>query len=212
MLPFALLGTAGLPLIFSVASTAENNDLAMRVSMLVWVCLAAFGGLALDVAWERPLARAASAIVLLPGLLGVLWFVAGASLHKPVLPADEVAAGTWARRHLPSGALIQGSPLRSNPDLVYLTGHPAMLSDSWAARLFYSVPEEFSRNLAALEEIFRTEDSQVACPKLASLGIAALVVGPPEESDFPLLSRELPWTCLSPAFRRGTYRILLVQP
>ncbi|PYQ10965.1 MAG: hypothetical protein DMH00_09400 [Acidobacteria bacterium] len=210
-MPFLLMGAAGLPMICLVASTGENNDLAMRVSMLVWFSLAAFAGLAIDLAWAMPWARRAALVLLVPGVLGTLWFVIGASVGKPTLPGDEVAVGNWMRRHLPPGTLIQGSPYRHYPDLVYLSGHPAYLSDAWAARLFYSVPEDFSRNLAALEETFQTEDSEQACPKLKALGIAALVVGPAETSDFPLLARPLPWSCLTQSFRRGTYRVFLVR-
>ncbi|MCI0567154.1 MAG: hypothetical protein L0Z52_03050, partial [Acidobacteria bacterium] len=114
-LAFLLMGAAGLPLICLVASTGENNDLAMRISMLVWICLACFGGLALDAIWDRMALRRTAMAILLPGLLGVLWFMIGATVGKPVLPGDEVAAGRWVRSHLPPGALVQGSPLRSNP-------------------------------------------------------------------------------------------------
>jgi len=212
VLGFLLMGLVGMPLIGMVASTGENNDLAMRISMLVWIGLACFGGLALDAVWDSKQLRPAALAILLPGLLGVLWFVIGASVGKPVLPGDEVAAGRWVRRHLPPGVLVQGSPLRTNPDLVYLGGHPAVLSDSWAARLFYSVPSEFDRNLAALQETFSTEPSEPACRRLRELGIAAIVIGPQEEADFPLLARPLPWSCLSSGDRHGTYRVLLVRP
>ncbi|MCI0408776.1 MAG: hypothetical protein L0191_09465, partial [Acidobacteria bacterium] len=156
-LAFLLMGAAGLPLICLVASTGENNDLAMRISMLVWICLACFGGLALDAIWDRMALRRTAMAILLPGLLGVLWFMIGATVGKPVLPGDEVAAGRWVRSHLPPGALVQGSPLRSNPDLVYLSGHPEILSDTWAARLFYSSPADFDRNLSELKETFATD-------------------------------------------------------
>lgn len=211
-LAFLLMGAAGLPLICLVASTGENNDLAMRISMLVWICLACFAGLALDSIWDRPSLRRAALAILLPGVLGVLWFVVGASVGKPVLPGDEVAAGRWMRDHLPPGALVQGSPLRSNPDLVYLSGHPEVLSDTWAARLFYSSPADFDRNLSGLQETFGTQDPAVACARLRGMKIAALVVGPPEAADFPLLARTVPWPCLSLEFEQGPYRVLRLTP
>ncbi|MCI0657112.1 MAG: hypothetical protein L0170_08580 [Acidobacteria bacterium] len=211
-LAFLLMGAAGLPLICVVASTGENNDLAMRNSMLVWICLACFGGLALDAIWDRKAPRRAAMAILLPGLLGVLWFVIGAAVGKPVLPGDEVAAGRWVRSHLPPGTLIQGSPLRGNPDLVYLSGHPEVLSDTWAARLFYSSPADFDRNLADLRETFTTDDPAIACARLRGMDIAALVAGPPEAAQFPLLARPIPWPCLSLEFEQGSYRVLRLRP
>ena len=210
-LAFLLMGAAGLPLICLLASTGENNDLAMRVSMLVWICLACFGGLALDAIWDRPALRRVAMLILLPGLLGVLWFVVGASVGKPALPEDEVAAGRWVRINLPPGALVQGSPLRGNPDLVYLSGHPEVLSDTWAARLFYSSPVDFDRNLTELRQIFMTEDPAIACARLRELNLAALVAGPPEEAEFPLLARPIPWPCLSLGFHQGSYRVLRLR-
>jgi len=211
-LAFLLMGAAGLPLICLVASTGENNDLAMRVSMLVWICLACFAGMALDSIWNRPSLRRAAMAILLPGVLGVLWFVVGASVGKPVLGGDEVAAGRWMRDHLPPGALVQGSPLRSNPDLVYLSGHPEVLSDTWAARLFYSSPADFDRNLFELKETLGTQDPAIACARLRGMNIAALVAGPPEAADFLLLARPIPWPCLSLKFQQGSYRVLLLEP
>src|SRR2546425_13060357 len=84
--------------------------------------------------------------------------------------------------------------------LVYLTGHPAVLSDTWAGGLFYSEPEDFARRKASLREAFSSADPSITCPILRSLGIAVLVVGPPEERDFPLLVRPAPWTCLAEAY------------
>ena len=209
-LAFLLMGAAGFPLICLVASTGENNDLAMRISMLVWICLACFAGLALDALWERALFRRAAVAILLPGVLGILWFALGASIHKPLLGSDEVAAGRWVRRHLPAGALIQGSPLRTSPDLVYLSGHPEVLSDSWAATLFYASPDDYDRNLATLREVFSTPDPGVACSRLHALKISALVVGPPDIADFPVLAQETPWPCCAEAHRDGAYRVLRI--
>ena len=210
LLPFLLIGAPALPLICLVASTGENNDLAMRNSMMVWIALAAFAGLALDFSWESPRLRRAAFCVLLPGLLATLWFSFGAAWDKPVLDADEVAAGRWVRKHLARGVLVQASPLRNSPELIYLGGHPAVLSDSWAARLFYSVPADFDHNLQELLAIFSSEDPNRACAGLDRLGVAALVVGPPEVSDFPILGRPLPWSCLEPTFSRGEYRVFRV--
>ena len=151
--------------------------------------------------------RVASLTALALGFLSVAWFAIGAAVAKPTLPADETAAGRWIRAHVAPGLVVQGSPLRDNSDLVYLTGHPAVLSDSWAGRLFYSKPEDYSLRMASLRQAFSTPDSTVTCPILQSLGLAALVVGPPEERDFPLLARPQPWPCLSEAYHRGTYRV-----
>ena len=210
LLPFLLMGGPALVLISFVASTGENNDLAMRNSMMVWIALAAFVGLAFEAAWRSRLGRRAALLALLPGLLGTLWFSFGASWDKPVLDADEVAAGRWVRSHLPRGVPVQASPLRTSPELVYLGGHPAVLSDSWAARLFYSDPADFDRNLKELLAIFSSEDPALSCAGLEHLGVAALVVGPPEMGDFPNLRQPLPWSCLEPAFSRGEYRVFRV--
>ena len=219
LVPFALMGLVSLPALCLVASTGENNDLAMRVSMFLWIGLAVFSGLALDHAfpasgspspWPRP-GRIAAVSSLLLGSASIAWFVLGASLAKPTLPADEVAAGRWVRSQIAQGRLVQGSPLRSNPDLVYLTGHPAVLSDTWAGRLFYSRPADFSRRMSALREAFSSPDPAVACPILKALGIAALVVGPEEERDFPVLAGPDPWSCLTEEYRQGTYRVFRVQ-
>jgi hypothetical protein len=219
LMPFLLMGTVSFLMLVALSSTGENNDLAMRVSMLVWICLAVFGGVAMDRIFfpetgaagrssrRRWLAIAAAA----PGVVSILWFAAGASLSKPDLPADEVSAGRWIRAHLPAGAAVQGSPLRSSPDLVYLSGHHAVLSDSWAGRLFYSNPEDFSRNLDALRQAFTSDSPESACERLASLGAGAIVVGPPEEESFPRLARPDPLPCLRPAYRRGSYRVFLFQ-
>ncbi len=210
LLPFLLMGGSALVMICLVASTGENNDLAMRNSMFVWIALAALSGLGLEAAWRSRLGRRAALLVLLPGLVATLWFSSGASWDKPVLDADEVAAGRWVRSHLPRGAPVQASPLRNSPELVYLSGHPAILSDSWAARLFYSNPADFDRNLKELLAIFSSEDPAISCSGLARLGVATLVVGPPETSDFPILARPLPWSCLEPAFEHGEYRVFRV--
>ncbi|HEU5180384.1 MAG TPA: hypothetical protein VFW45_06315 [Candidatus Polarisedimenticolia bacterium] len=210
LLPFLLMGGPALVMICLVASTGENNDLSMRNSMFVWIALAALSGLSLEAAWKSRLGRRAALLVLLPGLLGTLWFSFGASWDKPVLDADEVAAGRWVRSHLPRGVTVQASPLRNSPELVYLSGHPAILSDSWAARLFYSNPADFDRNLKELLAIFSSEDPALSCPGLAHLGVGALVVGPPETGDFPILARPLPWSCLEPAFEHGEYRVFRV--
>jgi len=131
---------------------------------------------------------------------------------KPTLPADEVATGRWVRAHVAPGLLVQGSPLRESPELVYLTGHPAVLSDIWAARLFYSDQQDFSRRMASLREAFSNPDPTLVCPVLRSLGLAALVVGPPEERDFPLLVRPDAWPCLVEAYHRGAYRVYRLSP
>jgi len=211
-LAFLFMAAAGFPLICLVASTGENNDLAMRISMLVWIGLACFGGVALDAVWDRPALRRGAMAILLPGVLGVLWFALGASIHKPLLPEDEVAAGRWVRRHLPAGALIQGSPLRNSPDLVYLSGHPEILSDSWAATLFYASPTDYVRNLDVLREIFSSDDPPLACSRLHALKVAALVVGPQESADFPKFSQRVPWPCCVEAFHAGGYRVLRILP
>ena len=146
------------------------------------------------------------------GFLSVAWFAAGAALAKPTLPGDEVAAGRWVRSHVVPGGLVQGSPLRDNPELVFLTGHPAVLSDTWAATLFYSEPREFSRRMTSLSEAFSNPDPAAACASLRSLRIAALVVGPPEVRDFPLLGRPDQWPCLEEVYRQGAYRIYRMRP
>jgi uncharacterized membrane protein len=219
LVPFGLMGLVSLPALCLIASTGENNDLAMRISMFLWIGLAVFGGIALDRAfpasgslstWPRA-GRIAAAFSLVLGSASIAWLVLGASLAKPSMPPDEVAAGRWVRLHTAQGRLVQGSPLRSNPDLVYLTGHPAVLSDTWAGRLFYSSPADFSRRMSALSTAFSSPDSAVACPILEGLGIAALVVGPPEEQDFPVLAGSDPWTCLTEAYRQGGYRVFRVH-
>jgi hypothetical protein len=219
LIPFLLMGAVSLPVLCLVASTGENNDLAMRISMLLWICLAAFSGVALSHFFPSVraptvtrTARIVSLAVLPFGFLSVAWFAIGASVAKPSLPVDEVAAGQWVRTHVERGGLVQGSPLRENPELVYLTGHAAVLSDTWAARLFYSEPEEYSRRMASLREAFSSPDPIVACSAFRMLGIAALVVGPPEERDFPLMARPDPWSCVAEAYRRGTYRVYLLSP
>ena len=99
------MGVVSLPLLCLVASTGENNDLAMRVSMLLWICLAVLSGVALNhlfpslpapVRAARML-RIASLAALVLGFLSVAWFATGAAVAKPTLPADEVATGRWAR-------------------------------------------------------------------------------------------------------------------
>ena len=219
-IPFLLMGVVSLPLICLVASTGENNDLAMRISMLLWLCFAVFSGVALnrilevfpDPASATWTDRIASLAALALGFLSVVWFAIGAAVAKPTLPADELAAGRWVRTHIASGLLVQGSPLRSSPELVYLTGHPAVLSDTWAAGLFYSEPEDFARRMTSLREAFSNPDPSITCPILRSLGIAVLVVGPPEERDFPLLVRPNPWPCLAETYHRGTYRVYRLLP
>jgi len=214
LIPFLLMGVVSLPLLCLVASTGVNNDLAMRMSMFLWICLAVFSGLALnrffpDVHVPGPAMgpiRIASLATLGLGFLSVGWFAVGAAVAKPTLPADEVTACRWVASRIPTGGVVQGSPLRTSPELVYLTGHPAVLSDTWMGQ-FYSEPEEFARRMASLREAFSTADPAVACPMLQSMGIAALVVGPPEERDFPILARPEPWPCLSEAYHRGTYRV-----
>jgi hypothetical protein len=218
-LPFFLMVVSSFPLFCLVASTGENNDLAMRISMLSWIGLALFGGLALERIFPAPPARstfrgplrAAVGAILGLGVLSVGWFAAGAALAKPVLPADEVAAGGWIAAHLPPGLIVQGSPLRSSPDLVYLSGHPAVLSDTWAGRLFYSNPSDFSRQMQALTEAFSSPDPAVSCEILRGRGVAALVVGPPEVEQFPLLALSHPWPCLTEAFSRGSYRVFTLR-
>ena len=220
LIPFLSMGVVSLPLLCLVASTGENNDLAMRVSMLLWICLAVLSGVALNhlfpslpapVRAARML-RIASLAALVLGFLSVAWFATGAAVAKPTLPADEVATGRWARANIAPGRPVQGSPLRDSPELVYLTGHPAVLSDTWAGGLFYSKPEDFSRRMASLKEAFSDPDPTLACPILRSLGLVALVVGPPEERDFPLLVRSEPWPCLAETFHRGTYRVYRLLP
>ena len=218
--PFSLMGVVSLPLLCLVASTGENNDLAMRMSMLLWICLAVFSGVALNrlfpglpvPAHATRTARIASLAALVLGFLSVAWCAMGAAVAKPTLAADEVATGRWVRANIAPGRLVQGSPLRDSPELVYLTGHPAVLSDNWAGGLFYSKPEDFSRRMASLKEAFSDPDPTLACPILRSLGLVALVVGPPEERDFPLLVRSEPWPCLAETFHRGTYRVYRLLP
>jgi hypothetical protein len=219
LLPAVSMGVVSLPVLCFVASTGENNDLAMRISLFPWMALAVFGGLALsrlfpalpDPAAGSRRARLAALAVIAPGCLSVIWFAAGAAVGKPALPADEVAAGRWVRTHVAPGLLVQGSPLRDNSDLVYLSGHPAVLSDTWTARLFHSKPEDYERRMAALQGALTEPDPSVACRSLVSLRIAALIVGPPEERDFPLLDRAGAWPCLSQAYQRGTYRVYRVS-
>jgi hypothetical protein len=213
--PFLWMGALCLPPLVLVASTGENNDLAMRGSMLVWVSLAALSGAVLDdlfpprggpsrtTGWKRPAAIAALGL----GIASVAWFAAGAALAKPALPSDAVAAGRWLRTHAPPGLLVQASPLRTSPEIVYLGGRPAALSDTWAARLFYSDPADFAGNRAAITRALGAGDPGIACPILRGLGIAYLVVGPPETVSFPILARDPPWGCLVPAAVRGAYRI-----
>jgi len=218
--PFFLMGIVTLPAVCLVASTGENNDLAMRMSMFLWIGLAVFSGLFLRRLFpphavstpETRWARAASMAALGLGALSVAWFAIGASIAKPSLPSDEVAAGAWIRSRIPPGELVQASPLRDNPDLVYLSGHPAVLSDTWAARLFYAEPEEFERRMAALREAFSTTDPAAACASLRSMQVAVVVVGPPEERDFPRLAQPDLWPCLSPACQRGSYRVYRLNP
>lgn len=218
--PFFLMGIVTLPAVCLVASTGENNDLAMRMSMFLWIGLAVFSGLFLRRLFpphavstpETRWARAASMAALGLGALSVAWFAIGASVAKPSLPSDEVASGVWIRSRIPPGELVQASPLRDNPDLVYLSGHPAVLSDTWAARLFYAEPEEFERRMAALRQAFSTADPAAACAGLRSMQIAVLVVGPPEVRDFPRLARPDLWPCLSPAYQRGSYKVYRLSP
>lgn len=218
-LPFLLMALVSLPLICLVASTGENNDLAMRISLFSWIGLAIFGGIALDRIFPAAPAppsrgagfRTAALLAMGLGFLSVAWFAGGAALAKPVLPADEVAAGRWVRLHVPPGLPVQGSPMRRAPVLVYLGGHPAVLSDTWASRLFYSNPADFSRQLEALKRAFSSPDPLVSCDVIRSRRIAALVVGPPEREAFPLLSFPRPWPCLTEAFSRGSYRVYLVR-
>jgi hypothetical protein len=220
LMPFLCMGGVSLMILCCVVSTGENNDLAMRISMFSWIALAALGGFALDRIYPADrattggsrAARLAAGALLALGTASVVWFVLGASIAKPTLPADEVAAGRWIRYHIAPGRIVQGSPLRSSPDLVYLGGHPAALSDSWAGRLFYSDPGDFSRCMADLTQAFSTPDPAVACPTLQSLGVAALVIGPEEKAAFPLLARPLPWSCLESAFEQGSYRIFRLRP
>ena len=220
LIPFLLMGVVSLPLLCLVASTGENNDLAMRMSMFVWICLAVLSGVALNrlfpafpiAADATRTARIASLAALALGSLSIAWFAAGAAVAKPTLSADEVATGRWVRTHVASGRLVQGSPLRSSPDLVYLTGHPAVLSDTWAGGLFYSDPKDFARRMASLREAFSNPDPALACPILRSLGVAALVVGPPEGRDFPLLLHPDPWACLAEVYQRGGYRVYRLLP
>jgi uncharacterized membrane protein len=190
------------------------------MSMFLWIGLAVFSGLFLRRLFpphavstpETRWARAASMAALGLGALSVAWFAIGASVAKPSLPFDEVAAGRWIRSQVPPGELVQASPLRDNPDLVYLSGHPAVLSDTWAARLFYAEPEEFDRRMAALSEAFSTADPAAACASLRSMQVAVVVVGPPEERDFPRLARPDLWPCLSPAYQRESYKVYRLNP
>lgn len=214
LMPFLLMGAVSVPSLCFVASTGENNDLAMRISMFLWIALAALSGHALDAIFppgpgvpRRGPAPMAAIVAVVLGSASVLWFAVGAAWQKPALPAGEVAAGRWVRSHLPPGLPVQGSPLRATPTLVYLTGHPAVLSDTWAGRLFYSDPDDFSRRMSALRTAFSSPEPNVACPILTSLGIAALVIGPPERQAFPPLSREDPWPCATKAYSNGTYRV-----
>ena len=219
-MPFLGMGAVSLLILCCVVSTGENNDLAMRISMFTWISLAVLSGIALDQIYPSNRAaaggsratRLAAGAVLTLGAASVVWFVVGASIAKPTLPADEVAAGRWTRSHIAPGRIVQGSPLRSGPDLVYLSGHPSALSDSWAGRLFYSDPGEFAQRMADLTRAFSTPDPSVACPTLRSLGIAAVVVGPDEEAAYPLLARPEPWSCLKNAFVQGGYRVYRVLP
>ncbi|MCI0567773.1 MAG: hypothetical protein L0Z52_06210, partial [Acidobacteria bacterium] len=80
------------------------------------------------------------------------------------------------------------------------------------ARLFYSSPADFDRNLSELKETFATDDPAIACARLRDMNIAALVAGPPEAADFPILARPAPWSCLSLEFQRGSYRVLRLRP
>lgn len=219
LMPFFGMGAVSLMILCCVVSTRENNDLAMRISMFSWISLAALGGIALDQiyfsggaaggSWAASLATGA---VLALGTASVVWFVLGASIAKPTLPADEVAAGRWIRSHIAPGRIVQGSPLRSSPDLVYLSGHPSALSDTGAGRLFFSDPGEFAQRMADLTRAFSTPDPTVACPTLRSLGISAVVVGPDEEAAYPILVRPEPWPCLENAFVQGGYRVYRVLP
>lgn len=218
--PFFLMSVLSLPAICLVASTGENNDLAMRMSMFLWIGLAVFSGHFLrrlfapntartsETRWVRVGSLAALGL----GALSVAWFAIGASVAKPALPTDEVAAGRWIRYQVPPGGLVQASPLRDNPDLVYLSGHPAVLSDTWAARLFYSKPEDFEGRMAALQAAFSAADPAAACASLQSMQVAAVVVGPPELHDFPRLASPDLWPCLSVAFERNTYRVYRLNP
>ncbi len=218
-LPFLLMILVSLPLLCCLASTGENNDLAMRISMLTWIGLAVFCGIALDRLFPAApagghrlrVSRAAAALLLGGGFLSVAWFAAGASLSKPVLPADEVAAGRWVRTHVPPGLRVQGSPLRESPELVYLGGHPAVLSDTWAGHLFYSNPADFAHRMEALTQAFTSPDPAVSCGILRSFPVAALVVGPPERATFPLLALPSPWPCLTESFSRGSYKVYTVR-
>jgi hypothetical protein len=214
-LPFFLMAVISLPFLCLVASTGENNDLAMRLSMFSWIGLALFAGIALERLFPASPAgklrltplRAGALLLMGAGALSVVWFAAGASLAKPAFPADEVAAGSWIRDHVPPGLPVQGSPLRSSPDLVFLGEHPAVLSDTWAGHLFYSDPSDFSRQMEALTRALSSPDPGVCCEILESRRIAALVVGPPELQAFPRLGLAEHWPCLSPGFEQGTYRV-----
>jgi hypothetical protein len=220
LVPFLLMDVVSLPLLCLVASTGENNDLAMRMSMFLWIGLAVLSGVALNrlfPAFPIPAdatrtARIASLAALALGFLSVAWFAVGAAVAKPTLPADEVAIGRWVRTHVAPGRLVQGSPLRNNPELVYLSGHPAVLSDTWAGGLFYADPNDFALRMASLREAFSNPDPTLACPILRSLGVAALVVGPPEARDFPLLLHPVPWACLAQVYQVGGYRVYRLLP
>lgn len=220
LLPFLSMLAVSLPALCCLASTGENNDLAMRLSIFSWIGLAVLSGFALNRTFPAPPAparsswkiRAAALAALSLGGLSVVWFAAGAAVNKPTLPADEVATGRWVRSHVPPGGLVQGSPLRDNPELVFLTGHPAVLSDTWAATLFYSEPDEVSRRMASLSQAFSNPDPAAACASLRSLHIAALVVGPPEERDYPLLGRADAWPCLAETHDQGAYRVYRMRP
>ena len=220
LIPFVLMGVVSLPTICFVASTGENNDLAMRMSMFVWIALAVLSGLVLSRLFPlHPVPAPADRLTWMAtlaalglGFLSVLWFAIGAAVAKPTLPPDELAAGLWIRSRVPPGSLVQGSPLRDNPELVFVSGHPAVLSDTWAGRLFYAKPEDYARRMASLQEAFSTSDPTAACAGLRAMEIAALVVGPPERRDFPLLAQAELWPCLSLAYHRDTYSVYRLTP
>ena len=93
-----------------------------------------------------------------------------------------------------------------------MSGHPAVLSDTWAGGLFYADPKDFARRMASLREAFSNPDATRACSILRSLRVAALVVGPPEGRDFPLLLHPDPWPCLAEGYQRGSYRVYRQLP